>query len=70
MKIFKPRSMMQEHRSLIKRASTSSRRDSWTALAPIFGIVGKLLRCPLDEGIHKEAHLYCKGDLEPLSSCP
>jgi hypothetical protein len=23
-----------------------------------------------NEVIHKEAHLYCKGDLEPLSSRP
>ena len=23
-----------------------------------------------NKGIHKEAHLYCKGDLEPLSSRP
>jgi hypothetical protein len=31
-----------------------------------FGIVAPTF----NEGIHKEAHLYCKGDLEPLSSRP
>jgi hypothetical protein len=67
MKIFELRSMMQEHHQRIKRASTSSRKDSWTVPTILFA---KLLCHPLNGFIHKEAHLYCKGDLEPSSSRP
>jgi hypothetical protein len=44
------------------------RKDSWTVPAHILKH-WKLLRRSLNEVI-KEAHLYCKGDLEPLSSRP
>jgi hypothetical protein len=68
MKIFEPKSMMQEHPKHLKRASTL-RGNSWIAPAHILKYLGVV--APLfNEVIHKEVHLYCKGDLEPLSSRP
>ena len=55
--------------SLTHQVNQRGAEGSWTTPAQILkhlDIVAPLL----DEVIHKEAHLYCKGDLEPLSSHP
>jgi hypothetical protein len=54
MKIFEPRSMMQEHLHFIKRASVEEEKNSWTAPAHhIFEFTLKrLLRRRLNERIH------------------
>ena len=59
---------MQEHPQHIKRANTL-RGNSWTVPAHILKYLGNVALLFI-EVIHKEAHLYCKGDLEPLSSRP
>ena len=59
---------MQEHHSLIKRANTL-RGNSWTMPAHILKYL-EVIAPLFNEVIYKEAHLYCKGDLEPLSSRP
>jgi hypothetical protein len=51
---------MQEHLSLIKRASAWSRKDSWTAPAHILEYL-EVVALPFIEDFHKEAHLYCNG---------
>jgi hypothetical protein len=53
---------MQEHRSLIKRASAWSREDSWIAPAQILKCTLEIVAPLFHEVIHKEAHLYCIVD--------
>jgi hypothetical protein len=71
MNSFEPRSMMQEHPYLIKRASAWRKKYSWIAPAHTFlKYFRKLVRCHLNEGIHNRAHLYIVMDLEQISSHP
>jgi hypothetical protein len=59
MKIFKPRSMMQEHRSTHQESQRMGhKRQLDSASTQILKCFGKLLRHPLDEGIHKERTMY------------
>jgi hypothetical protein len=54
--------VMQEHRSLIKRASTWSRKDSWTAPTN-FEMLWKLLRRSLMKSFIKKRTCIVKGTL-------
>jgi hypothetical protein len=60
--------MMQEHRSLIKRASAWSRKDSWIAPASYFENTLEIVAPLFHEVIHKEAHLYCIIDRKAFIS--
>jgi hypothetical protein len=66
MKVFKPRSMMQEHCQLSKRASTSSERSDGETnpnFEKFFGIVAQAF----NESFMKDHLLYDVSDLEPYA---
>jgi hypothetical protein len=49
-----------------QRMGQKEQLDRPAHILKYFGIVAPLF----NEVVHKDVHLYCKGDLEPLSSRP